>query len=65
MMVALFPREFVTADNYSPIVSVITWILLVSMILGVVLQVMLKVLTLRKWDTSDQVLCVAMVITTP
>lgn len=39
----LIPRATVTADNYGPAVSVITWILIVSTVLGVLLKVGLGV----------------------
>lgn len=43
MTAVLIPRATVTADNYGPAVSVITWILMVSAVLGVLLKVGLGV----------------------
>lgn len=43
MTAALISRETVTADNYGPAVSVTTWILMVSAVLGVLLKVGLGV----------------------
>lgn len=43
MTAALISRETVTADNYGPAVSVTTWILMVSVVLGVLLKVGLGV----------------------
>lgn len=39
MSALLISRETVTADNYGPAVSVVTWILVVSAVLGVLLKV--------------------------
>lgn len=39
MSAVLISRETVTADNYGPAVSVVTWILVVSAVLGVLLKV--------------------------
>lgn len=55
------PREIVTADDYSPIVSILTWILLVSMVLSVCVKVALKLLISRMFNTDDGVLILAMV----
>lgn len=43
MSAVLISRETVTADNYGPAVSVVTWILMVSAVLGVLLKVGLGV----------------------
>ena len=60
-MATLIPRELVTADNYGPVVSVITWILLVSMILAVCTKVVLKLLASQTFNRDDAWLLLAMV----
>ncbi|KAI9849538.1 MAG: hypothetical protein M1837_004158 [Sclerophora amabilis] len=61
-MAALPPREIVTADNYGPAVSVITWVLLVSMIFSVCVKVALKLLAARTLNADDGILILAMAI---
>lgn len=43
MTAVVVPRATVTVDNYGPAVSVITWILMVSAVLGVLLKIGLGV----------------------
>ena len=61
-MAALLPREAITADNYSPVLNIVTWILLASMILAVCTKVAMKVVGRRTFNMDDAVLVAAMVI---
>lgn len=61
MTAVLIPRETVTADNYGPAVSVITWILIVSAVLGVLLKVGLGVSARVAIGSDDATLIVATV----
>ena len=58
----LFSRETVTPDNYGPVVSVVTWILLVSMFLSVCAKIAIKVVACHRFDADDAMLSAAMVI---
>ena len=60
-MLRLIAREAITSSNYGPIVSVVTWILLVSMILAVLAKVAMKLLTSQTFGVDDGVLLSAMV----
>ena len=61
-MATVMPRETITSDNYSPIVNILTWILLVAMFLSVCSKVAIKVITCRTFNVDDGVLVGAMVI---
>ena len=61
-MAALLSREAITADNYSPIVNIVTWILLASMVLAVCAKVAMKVIGRRTFNLDDSILVSAMVI---
>ena len=60
-MAALSPREAITADNYSPIVNIVTWILLASMVLAVCTKAAMKIIGRRTFDIDDSILVAAMV----
>lgn len=60
-MTVLVPREFVTADNYSPIIGIITWILLGTMILGICLRVTLNIFIAQTFKGDDRMLILALV----
>lgn len=61
MKAVLIPRATVTADNYGPAVSVITWILMVSAVLGVLLKVGLGVVARVLIGSDDATLIFATV----
>ena len=61
-MAVLLPREAITADNHSPVVNIVTWILLASMVLAVCTKVAMKVIGRRTFNIDDSVLVAAMVI---
>ena len=61
-MAAFFPRHIVTPEDTSPIVSVVTWVLLVATILGVSSKVALRGLTSRTFNIDDMALVAAMVM---
>lgn len=58
---ALFSREAISKDNYSPINTILTWILLVSMFLAVLAKVAVKRVYLNTFGTDDAALIVASV----
>lgn len=60
-MAPLVLRDAVTGTNYGPVLSVITWILMVTMVLSVSAKVALKFLTLHSLGLDDSVLLLAMV----
>lgn len=60
-MRVVYPREEVTVDNYGPIVSIVTWILLVSLVLFVCAKVAIKVIACHTFNHDDAVLLSAMV----
>lgn len=60
-MAELVLRETVTADNYSPIVGIITWILLGTMVLGICLRVTLNAFIAQTFKGDDHMLIVALV----
>lgn len=60
-MPMIFPREALSPDNYGPVVHVITWILLVSMILSVCAKVAMKVVAMHSFNTDDMILTASMV----
>lgn len=60
-MTAFLPREAVTSDNYIPVVNIVTWILLVSMVLAVCTKVALKVIGRHTFNIDDSMLVAAMV----
>ena len=55
------PREEITPENYGPIVSIVTWLLLISAALSVCAKVAIKVVTSHSFDADDVVLVAAMV----
>jgi hypothetical protein len=61
-MATIFPREMITDDNHSPIVNIVTWILLVSVVLSVAAKVAMKAIACHSFNTDDAVLTAAMVI---
>ena len=61
-MASLLSREAITPDNYSPVVNIVTWILLASMVLAVCTKVSMKVVGRRTFNTDDSILVAAMVI---
>ena len=61
-MAAFFPREAITSDNYSPVVNIVTWILLVSMVLAVCTKVAMKVIGRHTFNVDDSMLVAAMVM---
>lgn len=61
MSAVLISRETVTAGNYGPAVSVITWILMVSAVLGVLLKVGLGVTARVAIGSDDATLIFATV----
>ena len=60
-MATLVAREPVTPDNYSPIISIVNLILLITTVLSVCAKVAMKVFVLRKFNRDDGALIVAMV----
>ena len=61
-MAELLSREAITTDNYSPVVNIVTWILLASMVLAVCTKVAMKVIGRHTFNIDDSVLVAAMVI---
>lgn len=61
-MAVFFPREAITSDNFVPVVNIVTWILLVSMVLAVCTKVAMKVIGRHTFNIDDSVLVAAMVI---
>lgn len=61
-MAAFFPREAVTSFNYVPVVNIVTWILLVSMVFAVCTKVAMKVIGRHTFNIDDSMLVAAMVI---
>ena len=61
-MATFFPREAITPDNYSPVVNIVTWILLVSMVLAVCTKVAMKIIGRHTFNIDDSILVAAMVI---
>lgn len=51
-----------TSNDYVPVVNIVTWILLVSMVLAVCTKVAMKVIGRRTFNIDDSVLVAAMVI---
>ncbi len=60
-MVVLFNREAITDDNYSLLVNIITWALMVSMILSVCTKVAMKAIAYHSFNTDDVFLTAAIV----
>ena len=58
----LLAREQITSDNHGPIVSIITWVLLVPLVLSVTTKAAIKYKACHALNTDDSVLLVAMVI---
>lgn len=61
-MATFVPREAIGPDNYSPVVNIVTWILLVSMVLAVCTKVAMKVIGRHTFNIDDSILVAAMVI---
>ncbi|KAM0797723.1 hypothetical protein BDR22DRAFT_809981 [Usnea florida] len=61
-MAALFSRDAITPDNYSPVVNIVTWILLVSMVLAVCAKVAMKIIGRHSFNIDDSMLVAAMVL---
>lgn len=59
-MATLFSREPITADDYSPVISVVTWVLLVSMMLVVCMKVGMQLLVSRRFAPDNGVVMLAM-----
>lgn len=64
-LAALFPREAIEKDNYSPIDVILTWVLLVSMFLAVLAKVAVKVVYLHTFGKDDAALITALVGSVP
>lgn len=60
-MPALVLRKTVTANDFSPIVSIITWILLGSMVLGTCLRITLNAFIAQTCKGDDRMLVLALV----
>ncbi len=60
-MAAPISRDIVTASNYGPAVSVITWILMVSTVLSVSLKIGLSIIARVAVGSDDGALILAMV----
>ena len=60
-LVALFPRKAITEDNYSPINTILTWFLSVSMLLAVLAKVAVKMVYLHSFGPDDAALVLALV----
>ena len=60
-MLALSLREAVTNDDYSPVVSVLTWILLAATILSVIVKLAVKFATARSFHADDLMIFLALV----
>lgn len=60
-MATMISRAQIGDNDYSPVVNILTWILLVAMILSVCSKVAIKVITCRTFDMDDAVLVLAMV----
>lgn len=54
-------REAVNSGNYTPIVNIVTWILLVSMVFAVCTKVAMKIIGRRTFNIDDSILVAAMV----
>lgn len=61
-MMVLISREEITPDDYGPVVSIVTWVLLASLVHFVSAKVAIKVIACRTFDSDDAVLLTAMVI---
>lgn len=61
-MAGLLSRDAITSDNYSPVVNIVTWILLVSMVLAVCAKVAMKIIGRRSFNIDDSMLVAAMVL---
>lgn len=57
----LLSRDEITPNNYSPVVSIVTWILLISMALSVCTKIAIKAIASHSFDADDAVLFAAMV----
>lgn len=57
----LYARERVTEDNFSPVLVILTWILLCTSILSVTVKLWLKVGTSKRLNKDDGVLIAALV----
>lgn len=60
-MTTLVLREIVTPDNFSPIVSIVTWILLGTMVLSICLRVTLNMFIAQAFKGDDKMLLLALV----
>ena len=60
-LAAVFGREAITKDDYSPINSIVTWILLVSMFLAVLAKVAVKMVYLHTFGADDGAIVLAFV----
>lgn len=58
---ALFRRNAITKDDYSPINNIVTWILLVSMFLAVLAKVAVKMVYLHTFGADDVAIILALV----
>lgn len=56
-------RDTITESNYGPILSIISWILMVVMILSVGTKIAMKIITSHSFSLDDGVLLLAMVTT--
>ena len=56
-------RDTITGSNYGPILSIISWILMVVMILSVGTKIAMKILSSHSFGLDDSVLLLAMVTT--
>ena len=60
-MAVLLLRDTVTSTNYTPIINILSWVLLASMLLAVAAKVTLKALVNRSFNADDAILLVALV----
>ncbi|MCJ1435566.1 hypothetical protein MMC27_004940 [Xylographa pallens] len=63
-MASLLTREAVTEDDLSPVISVISWLALASMILSVLTKLILKYVTTGMFHTDDGSLVLALIFST-
>ena len=60
-MAILFVREAITRDDLSPVVSIVSWLALASMILSVLTKLALKYIAARTFNVDDGSLVFALV----
>lgn len=60
-MASLFQRADITDSNYSPINSILTWIMLIAIFLAVLVKIVMKIVYSHSFGTDDAILGVALV----